>query len=267
MEFCQRGAALVVGLTLAAVEVASAASPPVIINEINFAPANKRPLEFVELHNPGVKPVGVGGWKLDKSVFPVNTAIPAGGYLVIAENPAELKKEFGVDALGPLTGKLSNDGEKITLSDAEDKVIEEVQYGVGFPWPTASIGLGSSLERIHPSFDGSSPGSWRASGFADAPPGKATVLVPAASKQWHWRKGNSEASSPLGAWRQTGFTEDDTWKQGQAGFGYGDDDDATIIPDMQGRYTSLFLRHRFTAATKPADLVLRVRVDDGCIVW
>ena len=54
---------------------------------------------------------------------------------------------------------------------------------------------------------------------------------------------------------------------GKAGFGYGDDDDATVIPDMQGRYACVFFRHRFSMAEIPASLVLMMRVDDGCVVW
>jgi hypothetical protein len=238
-----------------------------VINEIHFAPVDKRPLEFVELYNAGDEPALIAGWKLDKFAFPPETAIAPGAYLVVAENPAELKKEFGVMALGPLAGRLSNQGERLALSDAEENVVEEVHYGAGFPWPTASVGLGSSLERIHPSLDGSLPGNWRASGFGDSLPGKATVFLPPGSKQWHWRKGTSEASSPPGAWRGADFVEDKSWQTGAAGFGYGDDDDATVVADMRGRYTSLFLRHRFAASSSPGGLVLRVRVDDGCIVW
>jgi hypothetical protein len=244
-----------------------AATPAVVINEIHFAPANKRALEFVELHNPGAEPVSVSGWKLSQFTIPPDTSIAPGGYLVIAEDPAELRKEFGVAALGPMGSRLSNKGENLALTNAEGIVIEEVRYGAGFPWPTATLGLGSSLERIHPSLDGSIPGNWRASGFVDAPPEKATILVPAGSKQWRWRKGTSEASKPVAAWRTANFQEDDSWRTGTAGFGYGDEDDATVVPDMQGRYTSLFLRHRFPSGNKPPNLVLRVRVDDGCIVW
>src|SRR5678815_4986945 len=114
---------------------------------------------------------------------------------------------------------------------------------------------------------GSVPGHWRASGFGDAPAGKNTVYIPAGSKHWHWRKGTSEASPERGAWRASDFQEDGTWQAGAAGFGYGDGDDATVISDMQGRYTSLYLRHPFKAHQSTENLVLRIHVDDGCIVW
>src|SRR6185436_9656757 len=136
---------------LLATRLAAAAPLPVVINEINFAPAKKRPLEYIELHNAGKVSADIAGWRIDKFTFPAETTIPAGGYLVVAEDPVELKKAFGTVALGPLPGRLGNDGEKLTLRDARGKVVDEVRYGVGFPWPTASLGSGSSLERIHPS--------------------------------------------------------------------------------------------------------------------
>ena len=37
--------------------IAHGAAPRVVINEIHFNPANKRPLEFVELHNPTEKDI------------------------------------------------------------------------------------------------------------------------------------------------------------------------------------------------------------------
>src|SRR4029453_1620816 len=136
---------------MAALWGAVLAAPAVVINEVNFAPANKRPLEFVELLNPGAESVNLSGWKLDKFTIPPDTSIAPGGFLVIAEDPAEFKKEYGVTALGPMGSRLSNKGEKLALTNEEGVVVEEVRYGAGFPWPTATVGLGSSLERIHPS--------------------------------------------------------------------------------------------------------------------
>ncbi len=236
----------------------------VVINEIHFDPKDKRPLEFVELFNAGDAPARLDGWKLDKFVFPAGTTLDAGGYLVVAQDAIALEKEFAVKALGPFPGKLSNEGEKLVLADSSGKAVESIKYGVGFPWPTASAGMGSSLERIHPLADASRPGHWRASGFGDAPPAAKTgVFVPPGSSGWKWRKGDSEP----GAWTAREYNEDAAWNSGKAGFGYGDDDDATVLGDMQGHYSCAFFRHRFSVAEMPATVVLRVRVDDGCVVW
>ena len=239
------------------------AAERVVINEVHFDPKDKRPLEFIELLNAGDAPAKLDGWKLDKFVFPAGTTLAAGAFVVVAQDAAALEKEFGVKALGPFAGKLSNEGEKLTLSDAAGRVVESVKYSAGFPWPTASAGMGSSLERIHPLADASRPGHWRASGFADVPTAKAGVFIPPGSSGWKWRKGTGEP----GAWTTREYKEDGAWATGKAGFGYGDDDDATVIPDMLGKYPSAYFRHRFTVAQVPPALVLRVRVDDGCVVW
>lgn len=128
----------------------SRAAPRVVINEIHFDPADKRPLEFVELHNTTAGEVKLSGWTLEKFSFPADTGIAAGDFVVVAQDPTAFAKEFGFQPLGPLPGKLSNCGEKITLRDSGGKVVDELKYGVGFPWPTAANGAGPSLERIHP---------------------------------------------------------------------------------------------------------------------
>jgi len=66
-----------------------------------------------------------------------------------------------------------------------------------------------------------------------------------------------------------GFSEDGTWITGQTSIGYGDGDDNTELTDMEGGYTTVYLRHPFTVSTGgiPARLQLRLYVDDGAIVW
>jgi hypothetical protein len=255
-------------LTLSACRLL-AAPARVVINEIHFDPAAKRPLEFIELFNPTAADVNLGNWTLKRFVFSTNTLLPAGGFLVVAQDPAVFKTEFGFQPLGPLPGRLSNGGEKLRLRDAAGRMIDEVNYGAGFPWPTAANGAGSSLERVHPSLPSDDPGSWRSSGFPVVPPAsKGVVLIPAEDSQWHWRKGTNEASQPIEAWRQFAFNEDASWSIGRTSIGYEDDDDHTIVPDMRGRYTSLFLRHSFVVGNEPLPpLQLRLRVDDGCVAW
>jgi hypothetical protein len=241
------------------------ATDRVVINEIHFDPVEKGPLEFVELFNPSPKPVDLTGWRLDKFQFPDGTVVEGNGFVVLAQNPEAFAKEFGRKALGPLPGKLSNEGEKLTLTNADGRIVEQFKYGVGFPWPTASAGAGSSLERIHPDLDPAQPGAWRASGYAADQFGR--VFIPAGNL-WRWRKGETEASEPRDAWRQSAFVEDATWQSGRAGFGYEDGDDGTTLNDMRGRYGCVFLRGKFTVhGLVPDALQLRVRVDDGCIIW
>lgn len=60
------------------------------------------------------------------------------------------------------------------------------------------------------------------------------------------------------------------WAEGQAGFGYGDDDDKTVLEGMQGEFRSVFLRKKLNMKAPPAadaTLVVRGYYDDGLIVY
>ena len=161
---------LFVGLLAAGLAWTGGAAAGVVINEIHFEPPEKRPLEFVELYNPGSNAVSLAGWRLDEFLFPTNASVAPGGYAVVAREPAAFEREFHFQPLGPMPGKLSHRGETVTLRDAAGKVVDEVDYGVGFPWPVAAAGGGASLERGHPSLPGNAPSSWRSAGFPVAGP-------------------------------------------------------------------------------------------------
>lgn len=245
-----------------------AASAQVVINEIMFDPAdNTKPTEFIELHNAGTSAVNIGLWRFEDAVdciFPAGASIPAGGYYVVAENAAAFQALYGFAPGAVFTGGLNSLGERIRLLDATSAMVDEVEYGVGFPWPTASNGQGSSMELIHPSLDNSLGGSWRASGG-----GSALVIIPASDNKWHWRPGNAEASSPIEAWRTFSFTETAPWSGDVTlPLGYGETV-ATTISGMQNSYRSVFLRRTFTIApgAVPSTLTLRVKADDGVMGW
>jgi hypothetical protein len=250
---------------------ANSACAQVVINEIYYDPPNNTtPTEFLELFNAGASAVDLSGWKMDAGVsfvFPSGSTIAAGGYLVLAQDAAAFQTAFGFAPFGVFTGKLSNSGEQVRLRNAANATVDEVTYGEGFPWPTAVRGLGSSMELINPALDNSRAGSWRASGQPVQT--SEQVFVPRVSTTWHYRKGTSEASDPATAWRALSFVEDSSWLTGQTSVGFGDDDDNTILTDMQNSYSSVYLRRVFTvpAGEIPPSLKLRVRVDDGCVVW
>ena len=141
------------------------AQPRVVINEIHFEPPEKKPLEFVELHNVGSTEALLNGWQLGKFRFGAAHTIAPGGFVVVAADPAAFQKAYGFAPLGPLPGKLKNEGERVALRDSGGRVVDEVRYGVGLPWPKATQGGGASLERLHPSLPAMLASSWRASGF------------------------------------------------------------------------------------------------------
>ena len=99
---------------------------------------------------------------------------------------------------------------------------------------------------------------------------KAEVLLPASASGWRYFKGTTEASSPdVGAWRQLTFS-DLGWAQGSAPFYYGENIvGGTLLGDMRGSYSSVFLRRTFTVSdlTTIAAADLDVRADDGFVAW
>ncbi len=245
----------------------------VVINEIHYdADPKTDAVEFVELYNTGVKSVDLSGWRFSKGIqfaFPDNTILEPSGYLVVAENPTELRRKFKLAAplvYGPYIKKLSN-GEVLTLRDAVDGRVDRVGYGSGFPWPTAASGAGSSMELIHPSLNNDLGGSWRSAGLQVAA-SEPVIFIAAGQSRWRYREGISEASSPRSNWRKLDFSEDNSWKNARAPIGYGDGDDRTTI-SMQNKFSSVYLRRMFDVKANeiPERLALRVYVDDGAVVW
>ena len=274
------------------------ADPPhVTITEINYNPA-RNPLmaEFIEIHNPLPTVVDLAGWRFVRGVeylFPAGTTLAPGGYLVVAEHPATIQALHGVQALGPWTGGLTSDGEEIELRDAAGATVDRVDYGVTAPWPVPPNGDGPSLELIHPSLDNNIGGSWRASTASFG----TTSYVAAGSPGWRFRRGVSEASAPVGAWRFVDFIEavdpEDprkNWETCDTPVGLfkrnSNSPTATLpeagvtlkkqLTDMAtysgsrftAAYRSLFLRKTFDAAGPiPKALLLRVMHNDAAIVW
>jgi hypothetical protein len=83
------------GLLLACSPLRSA----IVINEIHYNPDVKtEPAEFIELYNTGPGSVNLGGWFFSDGInytLPA-TNVAAGGFVVIAQNPAFFQTKFGV---------------------------------------------------------------------------------------------------------------------------------------------------------------------------
>ncbi len=248
----------------------------VVINEICYDPGNAASrLEFVELLNAGDAQADLSGWYFSNAItysFPEGTTIPAGGYVVVAEDPEIFERTFGVACHGPFAGRLSNEGETLALRDREGNKIDAVDYRLGFPWPTDTDGR--SIELVNPDLDNGLGASWRACGYTAT--GTTTGVLERSifatrSSQWEYRKGVGE---PPEDWMLPGSDEGRSWIGPVAApIGY---DAADVYPiqtrlnDMQGHYSTLYLRSSFqikAAQGIPDALVLRLFVDDGCIIW
>lgn len=58
------------------------------------------------------------------------------------------------------------------------------------------------------------------------------------------------------------------WRTGKAGFGYGDEDDNTVLVDMKDKYARVYLRKEFELdEITDAEVALRIRYDDGFIAY
>ncbi|HEX2474207.1 MAG TPA: CotH kinase family protein, partial [Lacipirellulaceae bacterium] len=72
-----------------------------------------------------------------------------------------LASRYGVQSLGPFTGRLANDGETLELLNATGVTQDAVDYQLGFPWPTIGDIPGRSIQLVHPGLDNGLGGSWR----------------------------------------------------------------------------------------------------------
>ena len=83
-----------------------------------------------------------------------------------------------------------------------------------------------------------------------------------AQNTWHYFIGNSE---PPNDWKTIGF-DDQNWNTGPGGFGYGDNDDNTIIVSNT---ISIYLRKTFTIndSSEITNLLLHADYDDGFVAY
>jgi hypothetical protein len=243
----------------------------VLINEIHYDPAVKTDLaEFIELHNTGPEAVDISGWNFTSGVtftFGPDTEIAGGGFIVVAENPAAFTRKFARSAMGPWEGLLANAGEKIMLRNAAGQVIDEVEYKLGFPWPTVGDLPGYSIELVNPEFDNDLGGNWRPS--IKGTPSTGTTTLVAAGSSWRYLKGTAAPSTPATAWRDLAFN-DASWVEGRTPIGYDPSVSLnTQLNDMRGSYTSIFLRKKINVSNPAAIGALRLEAmfDDGFKLW
>lgn len=205
------------------------ASGQVIVNEIHYNPverpafdANGNPVfqgtatsadftddvhEFVELLNPTAAPVNLEAWRLEGGItytFPAGTTIAAGGFLVVAKNPARIQTVYSIaGVLGPYSGKLGNSGDTVRLVTPNNAVSDAVSYSGKFPWAISANKLGASddftllnsanyqykgrsLQRVSAGSSSNDPANWiavRPTPFADLPtPGAVNLITRTAPK-------------------------------------------------------------------------------------
>ena len=268
------------------IDALRAQSVQVVINEVHYHPGDGgRSGEFVELHNFGDDDADVGSWLLYGGityVIPRGTMIPAGGFLVVAKNDVLIMDRYDLpvgSVVGDFAGNLENGGEEIRLFTDGGYLISFIEYADSDPWPETPDGLGPSLERLSPLHEDADPLTWAPSIYVGGSPGRANSvridtpsppgggdneIIPQGSR-WRFFRGVSE---PPADWNDRDFNDDD-WEEDVAGFGYDDGDDATLLLDMIGNYTSVYVRHEFQlpGVHNAVALQLNVSYDDGYIAY
>ena len=165
---------------------------PLVISEIMYHPpdvmrgTNEAELEFVEIFNSRGEPEDVSGFRLAGDVdyvFPANTVIPGGGFLVVARAPADVQAVYGINGvLGPWAGaatnSLPNSSGTVRLRHRTGAVLLEVNYEDGPPWPLAADGAGHSLVLARPSYGEDNPSAWAASDAVLGSPGRLDPISP-----------------------------------------------------------------------------------------
>jgi hypothetical protein len=138
----------------------------VVINEIMYAPAVNN-AQFVELYNNSTNVTfDMSGWQLQglSYTFPNGSILGPTNYLVLAVNGAAFAEAYGATnpVFDTFSGTLSPNGETLTLNNASNMPVAEVEYENQLPWPTNANGTGASLQLIDPHQDNWRVGNWTA---------------------------------------------------------------------------------------------------------
>lgn len=103
--------------------------------------------------------------------------------------------------------------------------------------------------------------------FDDIPePNAASTFDPLVPPHAEWRYLAAD-DAPEG-WNEPGY-DDASWPVGAAGFGYGDDDDRTVLDDMRSNHSRVYVRRTLPAdaLAGAASISLMCRYDDAFIAY
>jgi len=210
----------------------------VTFNEIQYHPANEEEAEWIELTNQMAVNVDVSEWKIRGGVdfdFPEGTVIEAGGFLVIASDPAAVAEAAGLEnVLGPWSGRLSNAGEQLRLLNNSGRLMGEIRFEDRGDWPIGADGSGASLTKSDPDTASPIASNWVASREIGGTPGarnffRATdpvVLTDVALLDWgaNWRY--NESDDLASGWADADHPVSGNWKAGPGPLGF----DTSALP-------------------------------------
>lgn len=162
---------------------------PVVIAEIMYNPKDSKP-EYIELLNTSDTTVLLHGpqplenrWMIegvDNYYISADSMPPGASLFVAGVSPSLFRNAYGLDdsvaVVGPYAGSLKDSGERVALLAPEPPnpedgvvpyvVVDEVSYGVKWPWPSEPNGNGAALLRTQLDAYGQEPTNWGASSLA-----------------------------------------------------------------------------------------------------
>ena len=134
-------------------------------------------LEFIELKNVGSTELDLSGVQFTDGIqftFRIGTRLDPGAFVVLVGDSNAFSQSYpGVQIDGVYSGRLSNSGERLTLSHAVGTPIFSVRYYDTEPWPISADGAGFSLVPLNPNLnaDPDNAANWRASSSPGGSPG------------------------------------------------------------------------------------------------
>jgi hypothetical protein len=150
------------------------------ISEIMYRPSPDelgRNLQFIEMFNTGLVPENLGGYRLSGAIdyiFPEDSAIAPGGFLLVAPAPSDIESAYGISTvLGGFENPLPRSEGLLQLRNRAGAILLEVAYRDREPWPVAAAGAGHSLVLARPSFGEGNPKAWAPSALVGGSPGAA----------------------------------------------------------------------------------------------
>jgi len=252
-----------------------------VISEIHYNPlAGEDDLEFVEITNDAFSPEDVSGWAFVEGIrfeFPPGTILEGGETLAVCANVNAVEARYGVfNVVGNFEGALDGSGERLTLVNHAGVIVQDVRYNDGGSWPVAPDGTGHTLTLRNIHTNSALGENWIASLEIGGSPGQRNLFLerPAFNdfefigfdRPWNFRRGTGPFSDSPDAWQALGF-DDSSWESGLPGFGFGDDDDVTLIDDMENNYTAVAFRLNFVLTEEDLNdrtrLLFEVNYDDG----
>lgn len=168
--------------------------------------------------------------------------------------------------------------EPVELSPDEmvDHLLNRISYGPSFSDKVLveSIGVDAYIERQlnpNPAIEAGNDRliALEESLFEEFQPFEDEFII-RQGEEWAYFKG---ITAPPSNWREIDF-DASAWEKGPTGIGYGDDDDETVLEDMQKSdenpgYLSVFMRKQFMVQDPSAmnQIALRAMYDDGFVAY